>query len=190
MSFCFQVFHERAQRSGRVVRCHLVIEDVSRTKRCAPLSNFRSANFKHFFPFQDLTFMAVSCSRIWLIWLKLTSSGPQGRCNGAKQVAFSGLQCFESWNVLQSNWSSEPFVLFLAAFCRIWWDFKKALLLFSGARRAFSLDGNFRFSFSACSVSVLKHRKWKVRFDDLVEKKLQISATLSTWEFGEEDEMF
>lgn len=33
------VFHERGHRGGKVVRCHLVTEDVSKTKRCVPLKN-------------------------------------------------------------------------------------------------------------------------------------------------------
>lgn len=35
------VYHDRLQSSGRVLRCHLVTEDVSETKRCNPLKSGR-----------------------------------------------------------------------------------------------------------------------------------------------------
>ena len=35
------IHHERLQQNGKVVRCHLITEDVSETKRCTPVKGCR-----------------------------------------------------------------------------------------------------------------------------------------------------
>ena len=38
------IHHERLQQNGKIVRCHLVTEDVTETKRCTPVKAFRIIN--------------------------------------------------------------------------------------------------------------------------------------------------